>query len=634
MTMILGGSRVVRRARMTAFILSVACLLAENVVAQMPHAASEREAGNHLVRAAVLRAEIARHDELYFKKATPEISDEAYDRLKRELAECERTGGLDSAVSERVGDDRDGRFPVAQHGVRMLSLQKVYTDQELETFVKRVRAGVGEKTSWVLEPKYDGLAISATYENGRLVRVVTRGNGGEGDNVTENARAIRAFPTSLRGTDWPERIELRGEVCAAFGEFERVNAERLAAGEIAFANPRALAAGSLKLMDPCEVATRGLSVVFYGWGEVSPSRLRPVTQRAFHEQIKAWGLPGVSGVRHARTEAELRQHVRAFARERARLPFPTDGVVIKLDDVAQQDALGMTDQAPRWAVAFKFSAQRVETRLKAITIQVGRTGALTPVAELEPVLLGGSTVARATLHNAGVIAARDVRVGDVVFVEKAGEIIPDVVAVDRTQRTANNVPFVFPGECPVCRTLAVPRTEEAGILYCPNRDCVAQVKARLRHFTGPQAVAITGLGETTIEELVTARGVKSPAQLYRFTREDWLGVPGVGKRTADKLLKAVEAGKRAELWRYIYGLGIPGVGISGARSLANHFPTLDALAGAQRKELLTVVGIGAAQTGAIELFFADPQNRVLVAELQSAGVEPVRSTSVSLPTRN
>jgi DNA ligase (NAD+) len=621
MTIILGGSRVLRRGRMTLFFISlVVGWLCALTCAQTPSAPADAANREPAARAAELRAEIARHDELYFKKAAPEISDAAYDRLKQELAACERQLGI-SPDSGGVGDDRDGRFPTARHGRRMLSLQKVYTEKELTAFAQRTRASDGSPVAWVLEPKYDGLAITATYENGRLTRVVTRGDGHEGDDVSQNARAIAGLPSSLAGADWPRRIELRGEVYVTVEDFTQVNAAALAAGENTFAHPRALAAGSLKLADPGAVAARRLSVVFHGWGEVIPAEARPSTQRDFHVWIARWGLPAVASVRLAKTATELREHVRAFGRERLALPFPTDGVVIKIDDVSRQEALGVTEQAPRWAVAYKFSTSQAETRVRAITLQVGRTGALTPVAELEPVELGGSTIRRATLHNAANLAARDVRIGDTVVIEKAGEIIPTILGVERTKRPADSQPFLFPEKCPVCAAVIARSADAGGLPICPNRACAAQVEARLRHFTGPQAVAITGLGEATLEALV-ASGVTSPAQLYRMSADDWSRLPGVGKKTAEKLAQAVHTSKTAALWRHVHGLGIPTVGTATARTLADRFPTLTALAEATREELAGAPRISAAQAEAIATFFADPQNRALVTELVSVGVVP------------
>jgi DNA ligase (NAD+) len=625
MAKILGGSRAVRGVRIAFWLL----LAVTGVTRSMgDDAAVER-------RVEWLRAEIARHDELYFKKTAPEISDEAYDRLKRELTDLEKRTSAVVGKDERhagegsggVGDDRSGRFPTWRHGRRMLSLEKIYTETELRTFLKRAEASIGDVVtlggvSWVIEPKYDGLAISATYERGQLVRVVTRGDGSEGDAVTANARMIGTLPEALRGTAWPERIEVRGEVFANFAEFERVNAEREAAGEALFANPRALAAGSLKLSEPAEVQGRGLSVVFYGWGEVWPESARPETQSGFHEQLKTWGLPGIGGVGRAKTVEEVCAQVRIFAGERSGRAFPTDGVVLKLDEVAQQERLGETGNAPRWAVAYKFATERAVTRVTGITIQVGRSGVLTPVAELAPVRLGGSTVARATLHNAEEIARLDVRGNDVVFVEKAGEVIPAVVGVDRTQRTAESVAFVFPEDCPACGSAVVTRTEAGVKQYCRNGDCGAQVAARLRHFAGASGVAIRGLGDTTIAALVATGRVRTPADLFQLTREDWRALPGIGEKTAEKLEASVETGKRAELWRFVHGLGVPGVGVATSRILGRTFSSLEELAGATPDELAGIDGVGPAQAEEVVAFFETPEMRQQLAELRACGVKP------------
>jgi DNA ligase (NAD+) len=630
-------ANILRRGRAARGVCVALWMLATTGVAWLGGAADLRAEGVD-ERLKSLRAEIARHDDLYFKKAAPEISDEAYDRLKRELVELERRASVKdendeeggALKAEAVGDDRSGRFPTARHGERMMSLEKVYAEAELRAFLKRVEAEVrgaaGDEVNWVIEPKYDGLAVSATYERGKLVRVVTRGDGREGDEVTANARMIAGLPGVLEGTDWPERIEVRGEVFVTFAEFERVNAERGAAGESLFANPRALAAGSLKLSDAAEVRARRLSVVFYGWGEALPVSARAETQSGFHEQVKVWGLPGVAEVKQGKTVEEVCAAVRVFERKRRGLAFPTDGVVIKLDAVAQRERVGVTEHAPRWAVAYKFSTERAATHVTGITIQVGRSGVLTPVAELEPVRLGGSVVARATLHNAEEIARLDVRVGDVVFVEKAGEIIPAVVGVDLARRSEANgtgavgtgvaEAFLFPVDCPVCGAAVVTRTEDGAKGFCPNCDCEAQVIARLRHFAGEQGVAIRGLGEETIAAAVRSGRVRTPGDFYRMTREDWRAVPGVGVKAAEKLVAAVEASRRAELWRFVSGLGVPGVGVTTAGILGKRFGTLDALMVATEAELATIKGVGAKQARELAGFFAEPETRRMVEELR------------------
>jgi DNA ligase (NAD+) len=614
MAKFLGGSRAARRVRVAvwAVALGVSCLRIDAADADGTETGKRIEA---------LRAEIAHNDELYFKKAAPEISDEAYDRLKRELAELERSVGIDPETRENVGDDRSGRFPAWKHGERMLSLEKVYSEAELKAFVKRAMAEAGADVAWVLEPKYDGLAVSATYEHGRLVRLATRGNGIEGDDVTANAGAIASLPARLGGENWPARIELRGEVYVKFNDFERVNAERAAAGETTFANPRALAAGSLKLIDPGEVAERGLAVVFYGWGQVEPVSATPASQVMFHAQVKAWGLPGVDWVGREEKVDALYDVVRVFGGGRRQLAYPIDGVVLKMDDVLSRSRLGVTEHAPRWAVAYKFAPERVATRLKAITVQVGRTGLLTPVAELEPVVLGGSSIARATLHNEDEIAGRDIRVGDVVFLEKTGEVIPAIVGVDRSQRPAGSAPYLFPADCPVCGAAVVIRNDDGGLRYCPNKGCSAQVIGRLKHFFGAQGIALDGFGAATIEAAVKTGIVHTPADVFRMTRDEWLALPGVGGKTADRLVRSVEAAKHAEPWRLINGLGIPRVGGATARVLAAKFRSLDGLAAASRPELAAVSGIGPSQADAVAGFFSESDTVELLGRLRQAGVD-------------
>jgi DNA ligase (NAD+) len=582
-----------------------------------------QSAAGALTRIETLRREIARHDALYFQQAAPEISDFEYDGLKRELRELERAFPTAAAGASRaaIGDDRTGRFPTWRHGVPMLSLDKTYAEAELRGFHDRLAARVGRADLvYVVEPKFDGLAVSVTFEHGRLVRAVTRGNGVEGEDITANVRTIRALPAALRpdGTRMPEFVELRGEIFLPIAEFERINREREAAGETPFAHPRNLAAGTVKQLDPAVVAERRLAIVFYGWGAWEPGATRPVTQREFLERVRAWGLPGVAPVAVARGPDELGRSVVAFGRTRRDLAYPTDGAVVKLDDVALQTAAGISDQAPRWALAYKFAPERAETVLRAITLQVGRSGVLTPVAELAPVVLGGTTVARATLHNRDEIARRDLRIGDTVYVEKAGEIIPAIVGVNLTLRPADSRPFVFPGTCPACGSAAV---EDGAAVRCPNAACPAQVRRRVQHFASEGAVNIAGLGPAAIDALVERGCVKSVADLYRL-RSDDLAAAGLGSgRNAERLLAAIERSKRAELWRIVVGLGIPQVGPAAARTLARRHGSLPALAAA-RFDDLTTAGIAPATAQAVAAHFADAANREVVAALLTAGVQP------------
>ncbi len=591
-------------------------------------------------RMEALRVELSHHDELYYRKAEPEITDAAYDRLKRELSELQQAfPAIAKATSpaDALGDDRTGNFPVCRHRERMLSLEKSYSQSELRAFYARLvrqtgRAGV----TCVVEPKFDGLAISLTYEKGRFIRAVTRGNGIEGDDVTANVLAIRALPRELRRAALdgapnpiPDIIELRGEVYLPLAEFARINREREEAGEVPYAHPRNLAAGTLKQLDPEEVTGRGLAIVLYGWGAWEPAEMRPESQQEFHRRVSQWGLPGVENCRTVRNADEMWSAVRAFDRDRRKLAFPVDGAVVKLDSAAGQRELGASDHAPHWAMAYKFPPERVETRLQAIILQVGRTGVLTPVAEFAPVKLGGTTVSRASLHNREEIARLDIRVGDFVYLEKAGEIIPAIVGVNAARRTAESRPFVFPAVCPVCQTSLVGDTNEATV-SCPNGKCPAQVRRRLQHFASAACVNIAGLGPATIDALVTQGGVKDIPGLYRLRREQLVKM-GLGPgKSADRLLAAIERSKQAELWRFVHGLGIPRVGAVAAKDLARRFDGLEALMAASASHdsvgIDGMSGLRPAQASALAAFFAEPANRALVSELIACGVKPMKQS--------
>lgn len=587
-----------------------------------------------------LREEIAHHDALYFRKAAPEISDSAYDNLKRELAGLESAypgaAGGRSPVQE-IGDDRSGLFLVCRHRERMLSLDKAYSQAELQTFLARVARKVGRPDpAFVVEPKYDGLAISVTYEHGRFVRAVSRGNGAEGDDLSANVLTIRSLARDLRPVapdgspnPVPDLIEFRGEVYLTIAEFERINREREAAGEPEFANPRNLAAGTARLLDSREVAERRLSIVFYGWGACEPASMTPLTQHGFHEQVKRWGLPGLEEFRTVQGADEVDAAVETFRRRRSGLPYPVDGSVVKLDDVSLRHDLGESERAPRWALAFKYAPESAGTRVDAITVQVGRTGLLTPVAELDPVVLAGSTVTRATLHNRATIARLDVRVGDFVSLEKVGEIIPAVSGVDFSRRPIDSRPYVFPEACPACGA-AVVQLEGEEAVRCPNAACPAQIRQRLRHFASRSCVKIDGLGPATIDALVASGRVRNIADFYRLRREDLAAAGRETERTADRVLAAVERSRHAELWRFIYGLSIPGVGPTKARDLARRFGSLETLAAARREDF----GAGSPGAGptsgvatmnAVLVFFSVPQNRTVVEDLVARGVRPAAS---------
>ncbi|CAM3029175.1 NAD-dependent DNA ligase LigA [Rariglobus hedericola] len=527
-----------------------------------------------------LRAEIARHDELYFKKAAPEITDSEYDTLKRELRTLEKT------QQPVMGDDRSGDFATQRHRQPMLSLEKAYTAEELRTFINKAERTLRrEDVVWVIEPKFDGLAISVTYEGGNLVRAVTRGNGLEGDDVTANVLTITAIPRQLPAGA-PAVVEVRGEVFIDYAEFARINVERDAAGEESFAHPRNLAAGTLKSKDPAEVGKRRLSAVFYGLGVWEGAEKPPATQQALHARFKAWGLPGVDKVTVVK-EAAVWSAVEEFGRERSRLSYPTDGVVVKIDSRSEQLELGAGEDAPRWAVAYKFAPERVATRLKAITLQVGRTGAITPVAELDPVKIGGTTITRATLHNLEEIKRRDLRVGDFVYVEKAGEIIPAIVGVDLELRGSEVKSYVLPEKCPECGVAFV---REGTSVRCANNECGAQVRRRIEYFASPSGVGIGGLGPALIDTLVAKKKLTGVADIYRLRSED-----GVSAR----VLAEIEKSRRVDLARLIGAMGLPGVGKKGATALAVRYRTLDELV--QAEEL-------------------SEESRTLLKDLMAAGV--------------
>ena len=515
--------------------------------------------------------------------------------LEKAFPQAVTAVSADNAPS--LGDDRSGDFPIYRHREPMLSLEKAYTEVELRAFVTKVQRILrDEHGEFVVEPKFDGLAISVTYERGKLVRAVTRGNGLEGDDVTANVLTISGLPRTLPASA-PEVVEVRGEVFIDYAEFARINAEREAVGEEPFAHPRNLAAGTIKLKDPADVTKRRLSLVFYGLGAWQGDAQAPATQQALHALLKGWGLPGVERLAVVK-RTEVWAAVEALGRERAKLPYPTDGAVVKIDSRMAQRALGSGDDAPRWAVAYKFSPEQVTTRLRAITLQIGRTGAITPVAELEPVRIGGSTVARATLHNADEIARRDLRPGDFVYVEKAGEIIPAVTGVDFGRRGPDVAKFEFPANCPGCGTALV---REAAVDRCPNTRCPAQVRRRIEYFASREGAGIGGLGPALIEKLVTAKKVDDVADLYRLTRED--GVPA-------RVLAEIERSRRAELAQFVFGLGLPGVGRKASADLATRYGNLAALAKAEEP---------------------GEEGRALIAELVALGVNP---ESPGLPEKN
>ena len=582
-----------------------------------------------------LRATVAHHAELYYRKAQPEISDREYDQLERELADLERQFprfGAKASPTAKVGDDRLEGFTTYRHRQPMQSLDNTYSEEEYRAFHLRLVKLFGrEELAYVVEPKIDGLAVSVTYEKGKLVRAVTRGNGEEGDDITVNARTIYSLPTELKTSKShpaPDVIEIRGEIYLTTAEFQRINQEREEAGEPVYANPRNLAAGTIKQLDSKEVARRKLEIVLYGVGQCEPAVVE--SQSEFLALVKQWGLPTVErfwpvhGIDAAwRSVLELDQLRHAFA-------YGTDGAVTKLDSFALRREAGTTAKSPRWAIAYKFEPERAETRINSITVQVGRTGVLTPVAELEPVILAGTTVARATLHNKDEIARKDIRPGDYVLVEKAGEVIPAVIEVNLKRRAPECQAYQFPAQCPVCGTKVVQLAGEVA-MRSPNLSCPAQVRRRLTHFVSKSCLDIDGLGTAMIDELVEKGWVKELPDLFQLKRDDLMTLgKNVGKST-DNLLASLEAAKQCELWRLIHGLGIPHVGVSASKDLAAHFRAIEKLVAVRLEDFIAnkesvISGIGETMARAIVGFFEEPKNQTLVVELLRIGVKPQAPT--------
>lgn len=568
-----------------------------------------------------LTREIEHHNRLYYLEAQPEISDREYDALYLRLQELEKEfPQLLSANSptQRVGGAPLSGFTQIQHPIRMMSLDNTYSEEELIEFYTRLQKLTGETdVPVVIEPKVDGVAVSVVYENRQLKYAATRGDGITGDDITHNMRTVKALPLQLRESAPATQFEVRGEVFMPNKGFARLNREREGAGEPVFMNPRNATAGSLKQLDPRITAKRPLDVIFHGIGRLDGFDLE--RQEELYELLEKCGLPASREIWRAESLQETIDAIRELDKKRHDYDFATDGAVIKMNSIAQQRKLGATSKAPRWAIAFKFEPEQAETKILSISIQVGRTGNLTPVANLEPVLVSGSTVARATLHNEEEIRRKDIRAGDVVVIEKAGEVIPAVVKVLTEKRTGAEVAFTMPAECPACGT-PVKRDEEMVAVRCPNPVCSEKVKRQLRHFAARGAMDIEGLGDSMVDQLVNSGLAKSIPDLYRLKGEDLLGLERMGTRSVEKLLAGIEASKQRPAWRLIFGLGILHVGSSSAQSLMNHFPSLDALAAAGVEELSEVDDVGTVVAQSIYDYFRTPEYEKRVAELKELGL--------------
>ncbi len=581
-------------------------------------------------RAESLRREIRRHEYLYYVLAKPEISDLAFDRLMAELRALEEAHPelvTPDSPSQRVGGAPVEELPQVRHATPMHSLDNSYNEDELEAWYARAIRGLGRKPAGlVAELKIDGVSLALTYEGGALSRAVTRGNGEVGDEVTGNARTIRALPLSL-----PEKlrlVEVRGEVYLPHDVFGVLNRARREEGEEPFANPRNAAAGSIRLLDPRECARRRLAFFAYQIPRVQGTTF--VGQAQVLERLAEWGFAVNPGWRLCDDLAQVHAFIAEWGRGRQGLGFDIDGVVVKLDSLEEQRRLGATAKFPRWAVAYKYPPEGERTRVKGIVVQVGRTGALTPVAELEPVLLAGSTVSRATLHNADEVARLDVRVGDTVWVAKGGDVIPKVVAVDTAARPAGARPFRMPASCPACGTPVVREPGEVAV-RCPNRACPAVQRQRLFHFVSRPGMDIEGLGRRLIEQLVTEGMISDAASLWDLDPVRLAELPQWGEKSAANLREQLEAARENPLWRLLVAVGIRHVGERAAKVLAARFGSVGALARASAEELEKAEGIGPTIAASVVSFFADPDNATLIRRLRERGVDPRQDTTVAAP---
>ena len=568
-----------------------------------------------------LRKELEQHNYKYYVLSAPVISDQEFDAKMRTLQELEAAHPEYYDVNsptQRVGSDLTKDFVQVTHRYPMLSLGNTYSEEEVRDFYERIARSLNEPFEIVAELKYDGTSISLTYERGELVRAVTRGDGTKGDDVTANVRTIRSIPLRLQGSDYPDRVEIRGEILLPWAEFDRLNREREEQEEPLFANPRNAASGTLKQQNPAIVAARKLDAyLYYVMGEELPSD----THYGNLEAARRWGLKVSDAIQVCHSLQDIYDYIHQWDEGRHNLPVATDGIVLKVNSLSQQRYLGFTAKNPRWAIAYKFQAERAETRLNSVSFQVGRPGAVTPVANLEPVLLAGTTVKRASLHNADIIAALDLHIGDEVYVEKGGEIIPKIVGVNKEARTfllGDKVRFIT--RCPECGTSLV-RAEGEAAYYCPNESgCPPQIKGRIEHFVTRKAMNIN-IGPETVEDLYEAGLVRNAADLYDLKINDLLHLERWAEKSARNLLDSLRQSKQVPFERVLYALGIRYVGETVAKRLAQAFLSLEKLEKASWDELVAVDEIGERIAQSVVAYFADERNRELVERLKNCGLQ-------------
>jgi DNA ligase (NAD+) len=568
-----------------------------------------------------LKEIIEQHNHLYYVKSQPIISDIEYDSLMRELISLEKQYPeyLDpDSPSQRIGNDTDNSFVQVVHAYPMLSLDNTYSRAEIEDFEERVRKIIpGESIEYVCELKYDGVSINLHYENGRFIRAVTRGDGEKGDDVTANVRTIKSIPLTIKSANVPVGFDVRGEIFLSHEGFDKMNRERAEAGEVLFANPRNAASGTLKIKNSALVAKRPLDCFLY---------YIPGVERIFDSHFESimaardWGFKVPSYIRKCFNLQQVFDFIELWDKDRNKLPFDIDGIVIKINSYRQQQLLGFTAKSPRWAIAYKFKAQEAITTLLSIDYQVGRTGAITPVANLEPVLLAGTTVKRASLHNADQIALLDIRIGDKVTIEKGGEIIPKIMEVILESRGVNLVPVKFIEKCPECSTSLV-RVEGEAKHFCPNdTGCPPQIKGKLEHFVSRKAMDI-GCAEATIEQLYNLGLLKNIADFYNLSKEMLLGLDRFAKKSAGNLIDSIDASKKVPFERVLYAIGIRYVGETVAKKIVAHFKSIDTLSFSTPEDLVQVDEIGEVIAKSIIAWFANKSNQELITRLKEAGVQ-------------
>ncbi|MGB3618514.1 MAG: NAD-dependent DNA ligase LigA [Catalinimonas sp.] len=560
----------------------------------------------------------------YYQDAVSEVDDQTFDALLRELQALEAAYpdlAQPDSPTRRVGGTVSKVFPAVEHRYPMLSLGNTYSEAELREFDERVRKTVGDEVTYVCELKFDGVALSLTYEGGVLTRGMTRGDGVRGDDITHNARTVRRLPLRVRGADLPDTFEVRGEVYLSLAVFDELNAERTANGEALLANPRNATAGTLKQQDSAVVARRKLDVfVYYLMGEGLPFASHGEALAA----LERWGFPVSDTYRHCATFDEVLAYVDHWSEARRELPVAIDGIVVKVDSYAQQEVLGYTAKSPRWAIAYKYPAEAARTRLAGVTYQVGRTGAVTPVAELEPVPLAGTKVKRASLHNADEIERLGLHLGDWVFVMKGGEIIPKITGVDEAARPADAAPVDYPTHCPECNT-ALHREENEAAHFCPNQDgCPPQIKGRIEHFIHRRAMNVEELGPRTIAQLYDQGLVRNVADLYDLRHEQVVGLDRFAEKSARNLLAGIAQTREVPFARVLFALGIRHVGETVARRLTEHYADIDALAAATPEQMVEVPEVGGRIAESVHAYLHDPAHQALLERLRTAGVQLAR----------